>query len=255
MKLKLLKLLQFIVFLGLGLVLFWLVYKDQDIDRIESILKNDVNYTWVWISIFLGVLSHISRAMRWSLMIEPLGRRPGLLNTFLSVMVGYLMNLVIPRMGEISRCGVLSRYEKISFTKLVGTVVTERIVDVLMLMLLTLLVIITQFGKILQFLENNPDIQAKVSGMVLSPWFLSGITLILITFYLLRKKIQKSALFFRIHLTLKKFGEGLKTIKDMRNKWAFISHTLFIWLMYYLMLYVAYSSHLILLHIYLFLQD
>lgn len=249
MKLKLLKLLQFIGFLGLGLVLFWLVYKDQDIDRIESILKNDVNYTWIWISIFLGVLSHISRAMRWGLMIEPLGRRPGLLNTFLSVMVGYLMNLVIPRMGEISRCGVLSRYEKISFAKLIGTVVTERIIDILMLLLLTLLVIITQFGKILQFLENNPDIQAKVSGMVLSPWFLSGITLILIIFYLFRKKIQRSVLFSRIYLTLKKFGEGLKTIRNMRNKWAFISHTLFIWLMYYLMLYVAFfafdfTSHL-----------
>lgn len=249
MKLKLFKLLQFLAFLGLGLMLFWLIYKDQDLDRIESILKNDVNYTWIWISIFLGILSHISRAMRWSLMIEPLGRKPGLLNTFLSVMVGYLMNLVIPRMGEISRCGVLARYEKISFTKLVGTVVTERIIDVLMMLLLTLLVFITQFGKILQFLENNPGIQEKLSDMALSSWFLAGIVLLIITFCIFRKKIVRSALFSRIHLTIKKFGEGLKTIKDMSNKWAFISHTLFIWLMYYLMLYVAFfafdfTSHL-----------
>lgn len=249
MKLKLLKLLQFLAFLSLGLVLFWLIYKDQDLDRIESILKNDVNYTWIWISILLGILSHISRAMRWSLMIEPLGRKPGLLNTFLSVMVGYLMNLVIPRMGEISRCGVLARYEKISFTKLVGTVVTERIIDVLMMLLLTLLVFITQLGKILQFLENNPAIQEKLSAMALSPWFLSGIAFLLIVFYFFRKKIGRSTMFSRLNLTIRKFGEGLKTIKDMRSKWAFISHTLFIWLMYYLMLYVAFfafdfTSHL-----------
>ncbi|MGV8136224.1 MAG: lysylphosphatidylglycerol synthase transmembrane domain-containing protein [Mangrovibacterium sp.] len=242
MKLKLFKLLQFFAFLGLGLVIFWLIYKDQDPDRIESILKNNVNYSWIWISVVLGILSHISRAMRWSLMIEPLGRKPGLLNTFLSVMVGYLMNLVIPRMGEISRCGVLARYEKISFTKLVGTVVTERIIDILMMMMLTLLVIITQFGKIIQFLENNPDIQQKLSGIALSFWFLSGIVLIIVMLYIFRKKIVSSAIFSRIHLTIIKFGEGLKTIKDMRNKWIFILHTLFIWLMYYLMLYVAFFS-------------
>jgi uncharacterized membrane protein YbhN (UPF0104 family) len=242
LKLKLLKLLEFLAFLGLGLVLFWLIYKDQDPERIKSILKNDVNYTWIWISLILGVLSHISRAMRWILMIEPLGRKPGLLNAFLSVMVGYLMNLVIPRMGEISRCGVLARYEKISFTKLVGTVVTERIIDILMLLLLTLLVIITQFGKILQFLENNPGIEEKLSGMALSPWFVAGIALLFVLCYLFRNKIRKSALFFRIRQTIKKFGEGLKTIKNMRNKWVFIFHTLFIWLMYYLMLYVAFFS-------------
>jgi uncharacterized membrane protein YbhN (UPF0104 family) len=242
LKLKLLKFLQFFAFLGLGIVLFWLIYKDQDPERIKSILKNDVNYIWIWISLVLGILSHISRAMRWALMIEPLGRKPGLLNAFLSVMVGYLMNLVIPRMGEISRCGVLARYEKISFTKLVGTVVTERIIDILMLLLLTLLAIVTQFGKILEFLENNPDIEEKLSGMALSPWFLGGTVLLFVLFYLFRNKIRKSALFYQIHQTIKKFGEGLKTIKNMRNKWIFIFHTLFIWLMYYLMLYVAFFS-------------
>lgn len=242
MKLKLLKLLQFLAFLVLGLVLFWLVYKDQDPDRIKSILKNEVNYIWIWASVVLGILSHISRSMRWSLMIEPLGRKPGLLNTFLSVMVGYLMNLVIPRMGEISRCGILARYEKISFTRLVGTVVTERIIDILMMLLLTLLVFVTQFGKILEFLENNPAIQKKLTGIALSAWFLSGVVLLIIVFYVFRKKISRSAMFSRVNLTLKKFAEGLITIKNMQNKRAFIFHSVFIWLMYYLMLYVAFFA-------------
>ncbi|MEL7585506.1 MAG: lysylphosphatidylglycerol synthase transmembrane domain-containing protein [Prolixibacteraceae bacterium] len=242
MKLKLFKLLQFLAFLALGLILFWLIYKDQDINRIKSVLQNDVNYTWIWISLVLGILSHISRTLRWILMIEPLGKRPRVRNTFLSVMVGYLMNLVFPRMGEISRCGVLSRYEKISFTKLVGTVVTERIIDILMLLFFTLLAVVTQFGKILQFLANNPEIEQKLSGMALSPWFPASLIVLIAIFFLFRRKLRSSAFYCRIRNTVIKFGEGLKTIRDMRNKWLFIFHTLFIWLMYYLMLYVAFFS-------------
>ena len=242
MRHKLLKLLKVLAFFCLGLVIFWLVYKDQDIHRIESILKNDVNYWWVWASLLLGLLSHISRTMRWVIMIEPLGKRPGILNTFLSVMVGYLMNLVIPRMGEISRCGVLSRYEKISFTKLVGTVVTERIIDVLMMLLLTLIVIGTQFGKILQFLENNPSVKEKLGNIPFSPGLLIIFVALIAAFYFFRKKIKHSALFAKFNEILKKFGEGLRTIRTMKNKGAFIFHTVFIWLMYYLMLYVVFFS-------------
>ena len=131
--------LKFLSFFILGIVLFWLVYKDQDINRIKSILSNEVNYFWIVVSVFLGLLSHISRSIRWNLIIEPLGHKPRLLNTFLSVMIGYLMNLALPRMGEISKCGVLSRYEKIPFTKLIGTVVLERLIDVLVLLLILLM--------------------------------------------------------------------------------------------------------------------
>lgn len=240
MKHKLLKFLKVLAFFALGAFLFWLVYKDQDIHRIESILKNDVNYFWIWVSLVLGLLSHISRTIRWRIMIEPLGQKPRLLNTFLAVMVGYLMNLVVPRMGEISRCGVLSRYEKISFTKLVGTVVTERIVDVLMMLLLTAIVVLTQFGKIVQFLKNNPGIKSKLEQLSLSPATL----LILVTCFVLpvlfRHKIKHSGLFRKLNNVLHKFGEGLRTIRTMKHKTAFIFHTIFIWLMYYLMLYAVF---------------
>lgn len=182
-------------------------------------------------------------------MIEPLGHKPRLLNTFLALMIGYLMNLVFPRMGEISRCGVLARYEKISFTKLVGTVVTERIIDVIMLLLLTLIVIITQFGKIIQFLNNNPEIKSELMAVVSSPWFILGIVGLVILIYFFRRKIKHTAAFEKIHEIMQKFSEGLKTIKNMNNKGAFVFHTIFIWLMYYLMLYVVFfafdfTSHL-----------
>lgn len=242
MKQKIIKLLKFLTFLSLGLLLFWLVYRGQDIDRIKSILTNDVNYLWIWISLFLGLLSHISRTLRWNLMIEPLGSKPRTLNTFLAVMVGYLMNLVIPRMGEISRCGVLARYEKMSFTKLVGTVVTERIIDMIMLLILTFIVIVTQFGEILQFLNNNPEINAKINSIAFSPWAIAGIIILFILFYLFRKRIKKSAAFSKVNEILSKFEEGVRSVKNMKHKGAFIFHSVFIWVMYYLMLYVVFFS-------------
>ena len=236
------KILKFFIFLAIGCFLFWLVYKDQDVNRIESILEHGVDYRWVWVSLFLGIFSHISRTVRWSLMIEPLGKKPRMLNVFLSVMVGYLMNLVIPRMGEISRCGVLARYEKISFTKLLGTVVTERITDVIMLLLLTIIVVVSQFGEILQFLKNNPDIVEKADHILLSPTMLIAVVVIVALVVFFRKNISKSDFFEKIKKIITNFAEGLKTINKMNNKGWFIFHTVFIWFMYYLMLYVVFFS-------------
>jgi len=236
------KVLKFFTFLAIGILIFWLVYKDQNINRIKNILRNDVNYWWIVVSLVLGLLSHLSRTLRWNLMIEPLGKKPRTLNTFLAVMVGYLMNLVIPRMGEISRCGVLARYEKISFSKLVGTVVTERLVDMIMLLLLLLTVILTQFGKVLRFLKNNPEVNDNMADIISSPYLIAGIILIVLIIWVCRSRIKKTRLFKKLAEFMKQFSEGLKSVKNMKNKRAFIGHSIFIWLMYYLMLYVVFFS-------------
>ena len=242
LKQKIFKALKVIAFLALGIVIFWLVYKDQDIHRIKNILKNDVNYWWIIFSLFLGLLSHVSRTLRWSLMIEPLGKKPRLLNTFLAVMVGYLMNLVLPRMGEISRCGVLSRYEKISFTKLIGTVVTERLIDMIMLLLMLLLVIFTQFGTLLHFVKNHPEVEEKLSGIIFSPYLIAGVLSVLLIVWMCRSRIKETKLFRKLAEFMKQFAEGFRSIRNMKNKWAFVGHSVFIWLMYYVMLYVVFFA-------------
>ena len=242
LKQKILTILKFSAFFTLGVFIFWLVYRDQDVNRIKDILRNDVNYSWIWFSLFLSFLSHLSRTIRWMILIEPLGKKPGRMNTFLAVMVGYLMNLVLPRMGEISRCGVLARYEKISFSKLVGTVVTERLVDVVMLLLLTFLVIITQFGQIIGFLNNNPDVKEKLWGLIASPWVLLAVAAMLIGLWTLRRRIMKLGILNKLSGFVQQFGEGLRTIRTMKNKWAFIGHTVFIWFMYYMMLFISFYA-------------
>lgn len=233
----------------LGILIFWMVYKDQDFKRIKSILTNDVNYFWIVVSLLLGLLSHISRTVRWNLLIEPLGRKPRILNTFLAVMVGYLMNLALPRMGEISRCGVIARYEKISFTKLVGTVVLERLIDVLMLLFLLAIVALTQFGQVLEFLKNNPEVNENLQKVVYSPVLISGVLLFLIILWISRHKIRESSLMKKAMGFVGQFVEGFRSIGKMKKKGAFIFHSVFIWVLYYLMMYViffafGFTSHL-----------
>ena len=242
MKQNILKTLKFVSFFALGIFIFWMVYKDQDFNRIKSILTNDVNYFWIVVSLLLGLLSHVSRTIRWNLLIEPLGRKPRLMNTFLAVMVGYLMNLALPRMGEISRCGVIARYEKISFTKLVGTVVTERLIDVLMLLILLVIVVLTQFGQVLEFLNNNPEVNEKLQKVIYSPVLIGGLLLFLVVLWLSRHKIRESSLMKKVMGFVGQFVEGFRSIGKMKRKGSFIFHSVFIWVLYYLMMYLIFFS-------------
>jgi len=242
LKQNILKTLKFLSFFLLGIFIFWMVYKDQDFKRIKSILTNDVNYFWIVVSLFIGLLSHVSRTIRWNLLIEPLGRKPRLLNTFLAVMVGYLMNLALPRMGEISRCGVIARYEKISFTKLVGTVVTERLIDVLMLLILLVIVVLTQFGQVLEFLNNNPGVNEKLQKVIFSPILIGGLVFFLAVLWISRHKIRESSLTKKVMGFVGQFVEGFRSIGKMKKKGSFIFHSVFIWVLYYLMTYLIFFS-------------
>jgi len=237
LKKTVVKISKFIIFFTLGIFIFWLIYKDQDIERIKSVLKNEVNYFWIVVSLFIGLISHISRTLRWGLMIEPISHKPRFSNTFMAVMIGYLMNMAFPRMGEISRCGVLSRYEKISFTKLFGTVVAERLIDVISLLLLLLLVIFSQFGQMIRFLQHNPEIQDKLSKVFTSPILIVAFVVFVVLAFLFRNVFKQSNIFKKIVAILLNFKEGFISIRSIKRKGWFWFHSAFIWFCYYLMLY------------------
>lgn len=242
MKKTVIKILKFLIFFTLGIFIFWLIYKDQDIERIKSVLKNDVNYFWVVVSLLIGLISHISRTLRWGLMIEPIGHKPRFVNTFMAVMIGYLMNMALPRMGEISRCGVLSRYEKISFTKLFGTVVAERLIDIISLLLLLLVVIFSQFGQMIRFLQHNPEIQNKLIGLFTSPVLIIGFFVFVVLAFLFRNAFKQTMIFKKIVAILINFKEGFVSIRSIKRKGWFWFHSAFIWFCYYLMLYAVFFA-------------
>lgn len=231
-----------LVFLGIGAFLLWVIFKDADIEEIKGILSNDFKYSWVIISLFIGLISHISRTIRWKLLITPTGHNPGLKNTFLAVMVGYLANMALPRMGEIVRCSVLSRYEKISVSTLIGTVVFERAIDVVVLLLITLVAFITQFQVFVDFFNAHPDMSENLIAFVSSPWLfavLGGLVLVFIAAHLFMKR---SSGYVRIKDILANVWKGLTSIRTMERKWAFLFHSVFIWLCYFLMSYTIFFA-------------
>jgi len=218
------------------------VYKDQNIDELITIAKNDVNYFWIFISLCCGLLSHFSRTIRWNMLIESLGKKPRSINTFLAVMVGYFANLALPRMGEISRCGIISKYENISFSKLVGTVVLERILDIIMLLIFLCITMATQYDIILSFLHKHTVIKEKLSTIFASQNTLLVISIIIITVIIVQKYFKENKIIIKINTLFSNFKTGFKSIKKLDNKILFLSHTVFIWLMYYLMTYLCFFS-------------
>lgn len=246
MKEKFLNILKFTVFLLIGLVLFWLVYKDVPMAEIKETLR-EFDYFWIWLSLFLGVLSHVSRAMRWKILLKTMGYNPRLINTFFAVMVMYLSNLAIPRMGEVSRCAIIKKYEKISLSKAFGTVFLERMVDFVILLLLLLFVIVTQFPVVSDFVNNNPSVNEKflvIWGyryVLLALIFaaLSGV----VALFLLRKRFSRLSIYARAEEIIKSFYEGVTTIINMKEKGAFFFHSIFIYSMYFLMIYVCFPGY------------
>ena len=200
------------------------------------------NYWWIIVSIIFGILSHLSRAYRWKYLLDPLGLKPKFLNSFFSVMVGYTINLLLPRVGEVSRCGVLSKYEKMPFTKLFGTVIAERIADITILGTLTFLVIFSQFDKLGDMLKSWISYDKEDSSIVLYSAVVFGIGIILFMSFLYLLKTSSNKYLLKIKSILIGFWEGAKSIIYMKSSLMFILHTLFIWIMYVLMFYMCFFS-------------
>lgn len=175
-------------------------------------------------------------------MIKPIGHKPQFINTFLAVMLGYLMNLVLPRMGELSRCGVLSRYEKISFTKLLGTVVAERAVDMVSLLLLLAIVIVAQFGHMLHFLHSNPEIESNVQSILSSPFLIGGVIVFTVLIFIFRRTLKNTLFYRKVTEVFNSLKEGFISIRSVEKKGWFFFHSILIWGLYYLMLYVVFFA-------------
>jgi uncharacterized protein (TIRG00374 family) len=242
---KTLSVLKYIAIFGIGIFLFSMVYKEYDLSDLQNTLHN-IKWGWIILSLFLGILSHISRAIRLNMLINPLGFKPKLLNTFFSVMILYATNLIIPRGGELARCTALSKYEKIPFSKLMGTVVTERATDTAILIILVIITVFSQIDVFKQFLINNPEFGQNIS-FLFSIWFwiiaiVIGVTSI-VSIWVFRESLKKIKLINKLFDLLYSFFEGIKSIKNLKSPLAFIGHSVFIYIMYFLMMYVVFLSY------------
>ncbi|MCD4745105.1 MAG: flippase-like domain-containing protein [Bacteroidales bacterium] len=255
MKRKIISILKYLLFLLIGIGLLWLVFRKLEINSVVNEIKN-ANYSWILLSFVFAIISHISRAMRWNIMINSLGYKTKTITTFYAVMVGYFANLAIPRIGEITRCGVLGKNNKIPVNSLIGTVISERIFDLLILILIIFFVIVFQLNLVGVFVNKYLFIplSSKFSNnFSLIIFTVSVIIIIIISLLLIIKRYKNKIKHLSFYIKLKElingFLNGIKTIKRMEQKWAFLFHTFIIWLMYFLMTYICFfaikaTSHL-----------
>ncbi|MEZ4991982.1 MAG: lysylphosphatidylglycerol synthase transmembrane domain-containing protein [Saprospiraceae bacterium] len=268
MKDVFLNILKFLLFLSIGLIILYLVYQRQNTAYQEDcVLKGipdtecslvykvisdfgRVNYLWIGLVLLAFTISNISRAIRWKMLIRPLGYEVRTINSFLTVVIGYFANLGLPRMGEIVRPGLLARYEKAPLEKIMGTVVADRIFDVISILLLTGLAFLLEFDRIWAFFDEYASISEKIGG--LGNLLLIGgglLAIVLLVFFVFRQKIMNSRLALKIRELVIGFIQGLQTVRQLDRPGWFIFHSVNIWVMYFLMTYLCFfafppTSHL-----------
>ena len=227
------KFLKIFVPIAFGLFLVWYSYNSTTPEERKQIIHYISNASpfWVGISVIIGILSHISRAIRWKYLLEPMGYRPKTVNTIFIVLISYFANLGIPRSGEILRATALTTYEKVPFEKGFGTIVTERVVDLLMLLSIILITLALQTDFILGFLQERGVNIIGAIGILLV-----GIVGLFLGSYIIRK--SKSPLALKLKGFLNGLQDGVLSVFKMKNKWPFILHTLFIWAAYFSMFWV-----------------
>lgn len=243
------KVLQFSISLLLGLFILWLVFRGQDMGSIKSTLAS-ARYEWIIASGLAALLAHLFRALRWSMLMEPLGEKPPLSLSFNAVMVGYLANLALPRMGEITRCGAVARKTKLPVNGLFGTVIIERAVDMVLLLLISLLTVLFNLKLLGQPLMNLTARLAnfKLLGLPLWIYPLILIPAGLVALYIYRKKLShrlNHPFFIKLKGFVRGLWTGIKSVKALRQPGLFALYSVGIWVCYYFMTYFcvfAFSS-------------
>ncbi len=242
---KLSGLFQYVFFLGLGIFLLWLTLRKSDWNAILQDLS-DAEYIYLLPATLMLLVSHFIRGLRWKILMEPLGYKPTTINTFLAVMIGYWANLAVPRLGEILKCTILARYEKVPADKLVGTIVAERAFDVVSLLVIFLITIFIQYDIIGDFTARTLGsfFQSGAGGLsMVKVGIAIGVVILLIaiTVFIL-KKYREHKLIIKIRTILKGIWQGLISVRYIRNKGLFFLYTALIWALYLLSTYMGFFA-------------
>ncbi|WAC11837.1 lysylphosphatidylglycerol synthase transmembrane domain-containing protein [Dyadobacter pollutisoli] len=230
--------------------LIWFVFKDINLsEMLDRFAKSD--WRWIAVSCFFLLCAHVTRAWRWGMLMEPLGHKPGLVNSSVSVLTGYFANYIVPRMGEVTRCGTLYRLEGIPVNLSFGTVVAERIFDVIILLILIGLNFILEFERLSTFFTDF--FQSKIGGSqggsgsgLLLGILVGGLVLVAVAGFILfknvalRNKMQQNAIIAKIVSFAQGMLEGLLSVRKLRSPGLFILSTLMIWVLYFLISYVLF---------------
>lgn len=223
----------------LGIVILLWTYHGFDFRSVWAVLDGGMNYWWMLLSLVFGVFSHIFRGWRWNLTLAPLGEYPKLSNSVYAVFISYAANLVLPRVGEVSRCGVLAKYDGVSFSKSLGTVVTERLIDTLCVALITLATLLLQSKVFTRFFEKTGTNGDFFTHLFTSTNFYISLICIVAILVLAYFLFRNLSIFGRIRGFLHDTWIGCLSLRHVKHPWLFVFYTLSIWGCYYLQFYVT----------------
>lgn len=249
MKKKIFTVVKVLIFLGIGFLFIWFFVKDLTTEQWQKIFNafSSANYWWIVLSLFIALMSHVVRTLRWQMLLEPVAGKTSFVNTFLSLMIGYFANLALPRLGEVSRCGILAKYEKVAFQKSFGTVVTERALDLLSFILLFVINFFLQYHLISDYVSNRflGPLSEKFSFIGKGYLMYAGIAFLIIVvlfFVVFHKKLKKYKFYQKIIHVVKGFWDGLKSLTKIKQPLLFIFYTLALWGLYFFMTWVCFFS-------------
>lgn len=226
------------VMLG-GAILYWM-YRGFDFQQVRDVMLHQMNWTWMLLSFPFGIMAQVFRGWRWRQTLEPIGEYPRTLTAIHAVFLSYAVSLVVPRIGEFARCGVLKRYDSVSFPKSLGTVVTERAIDSLLVMLIAALTLLCQLPVFMTFFDKTgTSIDTIVTQFSWAGWLVTSVCLLAIVLlgYLLLRKLS---IYNKVKDTLNGIWQGIASLRNIRNVPLFLFFTLAIWGCYFLHYYLTF---------------
>ena len=223
----------------LGAVILYWIYDEFDFSQVWPELER-MNLFWFTLSLLFGIFSHVLRGWRWLLTLAPLGYFPRCDNCVYSIFIAYAANLVLPRVGEVSRCAVLDRYDNVPFAQSLGTVVTERLIDTVMVLLITLVAVLLQWNVFCSFLQSSCngfgsfDVLSSMGGTAVVAVSAAAFALLLFVV------VRKLSVWSKIRSFFAHFIEGMCSLAKMKKGWLFLLETVGIWFCYFMQFYLCF---------------
>lgn len=226
----------------LGILLLVFLYSKMDFTEIWRVVREGVRYEIILFSLLFGLFANTMRGLRWGLLIRSLEEKFQMKNAVLAVLGNYAVNLVLPRVGEVWRCGMVTKYDKISFTKLIGTLLVDRISDSIMVGLITLGIILFNFGFFQEFFSKNPELLNGFHSMFHSIWIYAAVVIFALLIWFVFRYMSNFTLVKKAKGMLQNIWIGLQSFQTMRNKGVFLIETLLIWAGYYFYFYITFYA-------------
>lgn len=222
-----------------GAILYWM-YRGFDFNKIENVMLNEMNWTWMLLSFPFGIMAQVFRGWRWRQTLEPVNEHARRSTSVNSIFISYAASLIVPRSGEFARCGVLKRYDGVSFNKALGTVVTERAIDSLLVLIVTGITLLLQLRVFTTFFsETGTSIDSilhkfSITGYIVT--FICGVSALILLHLLLRRL----SFYNKVKETLSDIWRGVLSVKNVKNIPLFVFYTLAIWISYFLHYYLTF---------------